>query len=166
MLKFESISKTFHANSANEVRALRNVSLSLQKGSFTAIIGTNGSGKSSLLNAVAGTFMPDSGSIHLAGHNITHWPEYKRASFIGRVFQNPFAGTAPDMTIAEAESVVQEVYDRIDPEARLIWGAQVDNSLENTVRTMIVVTGVKSPQIYGHGGAKNVTRRYGIDFVK
>ncbi len=101
MLKFESISKTFHANTANEVRALRNVSLTLQKGSFTAIIGTNGSGKSSLLNAVAGTFMPDSGRIQLAGHNITHWPEYKRASFIGRVFQNPFAGTAPDMTIAE-----------------------------------------------------------------
>lgn len=72
----------------------------------------------------------------------------------------------PDMTIAEAESVVQEVYSRIDPNARLIWGAQVDPDLEHTVRTMLVVTGVKSPQIYGHGGAKNVTRRYGIDFVK
>jgi cell division protein FtsZ len=72
----------------------------------------------------------------------------------------------PDMTIAEAESVVQEVYSRIDPEARLIWGAQVNDELEQTVRTMIVVTGVKSPQIYGHGGAKNVTRKYGIDFVK
>lgn len=72
----------------------------------------------------------------------------------------------PDMTIAEAESVVQEVYSRIDPNARLIWGAQVDPELEHTVRTMLVVTGVKSPQIYGHGGAKNVTRRYGIDFVK
>lgn len=72
----------------------------------------------------------------------------------------------PDMTIAEAESVVQEVYSRIDPEARLIWGAQVNDELENTVRTMIVVTGVKSPQIYGHGGARTVTRKYGIDFVK
>ena len=72
----------------------------------------------------------------------------------------------PDMTIAEAESVVQEVYSRIDPNARLIWGAQVDPELEHSIRTMIVVTGVKSPQIYGHGGAKNVTRRYGIDFVK
>jgi cell division protein FtsZ len=72
----------------------------------------------------------------------------------------------PDMTIAEAESVVQEVYSRIDPDARLIWGAQVDDALENTVRTMIVVTGVRSPQIYGHGGGQNVTRRYGIDFVK
>jgi cell division protein FtsZ len=72
----------------------------------------------------------------------------------------------PDMTIAEAESVVQEVYSRIDPDARIIWGAQVDEDLENTVRTMLVVTGVKSPQIYGHGGTRNVTRKYGIDFVK
>jgi cell division protein FtsZ len=72
----------------------------------------------------------------------------------------------PDMTIAEAESVVQEVYSRIDPDARIIWGAQVDEELENTVRTMLVVTGVKSPQIYGHGGTRNITRKYGIDFVK
>ena len=71
-----------------------------------------------------------------------------------------------DMTISEAEGVVQEVYSRIDPSARLIWGAQIDPSLDQTVRTMIVVTGVKSPQIYGHGSAQNVTRRYGIDFVK
>jgi putative ABC transport system ATP-binding protein len=101
MLNIESVSKTFHANTVNEVRALRNVCLTIEDGSFTAIIGTNGSGKSTLLNAVAGTFLPDSGSIHLAGRNITAWPEYKRASLIGRVFQNPFAGTAPDMTIAE-----------------------------------------------------------------
>ncbi|WP_292484964.1 cell division protein FtsZ [Methanohalobium sp.] len=71
-----------------------------------------------------------------------------------------------DMTVSEAESVVQEVHNRIDPSARLIWGAQVDPELEQTVRTMIVVTGVKSPQIYGQGSAQNVTRRYGIDFVK
>ena len=72
----------------------------------------------------------------------------------------------PDMTIAEAESVVQEVYSRIDPNARLIWGAQVDPELEHSVRTMLVVTGVKSPQIYGSGSSQNVTRKYGIDFVK
>jgi cell division protein FtsZ len=72
----------------------------------------------------------------------------------------------PDMTIAEAESVVQEVYTRIDPNARLIWGAQVDPDLEHSVRTMLVVTGVRSPQIYGSGNSKNVTRKYGIDFVK
>jgi putative tryptophan/tyrosine transport system ATP-binding protein len=101
MLKINSISKTFFPHTANEVRALQNVSLHLEMKSFTAIIGTNGSGKSTLLNAVAGTFEPDLGTIHLDGREISHWPEYKRAALIGRVFQNPFAGTAPDMTIAE-----------------------------------------------------------------
>ena len=71
-----------------------------------------------------------------------------------------------DMTVAEAEGVVEEVYQRVDPNARLIWGAQIDPSLENKVRTMLVVTGVKSPQIYGKGsGTANVIRKYGIDFV-
>ncbi len=73
----------------------------------------------------------------------------------------------PDMTIAEAESVVNELYTRVDSKARLIWGAVVDPDLENVVRTMIVVTGVKSPQILGKGTASNVnTAKYGIDFVK
>ncbi|MCZ7395843.1 MAG: cell division protein FtsZ [Candidatus Methanoperedens sp.] len=73
----------------------------------------------------------------------------------------------PDMTIAEAESVVNELYTRVDPKARLIWGAVVDPDLENIVRTMIVVTGVKSPQILGKGTSGNIsTAKYGIDFVK
>ncbi len=73
----------------------------------------------------------------------------------------------PDMTIAEAESVVNELYARIDPKARLIWGAMVDPDLEHIIRTMIVVTGVKSPQILGKGTAGNIaTARYGIDFVR
>jgi len=101
MLKIESLSKRFHANTVNEVRALQDVNLTLEKGSFTAIIGTNGSGKSTLLNAVAGTFEPDAGRIFLEDQEITCWPEYRRAGHIGRVFQNPFAGTAADMTIAE-----------------------------------------------------------------
>ena len=65
------------------------------------MIGTNGSGKSTLLNAVAGTFMVDSGSIAIAGQTITRWPEHRRAKLIGRVFQDPFRGTAPTMSIAE-----------------------------------------------------------------
>lgn len=73
----------------------------------------------------------------------------------------------PDMTIAEAESVVNELYARIDPRARLIWGAMVDPDLEHIIRTMIVVTGVKSPQILGKDTAGNIaTARYGIDFVR
>ena len=65
------------------------------------VIGTNGSGKSTLLNAVAGAFFVDAGRLRLNGRDITRWPEHRRAKFIGRVFQNPFRGTAPAMTIAE-----------------------------------------------------------------
>lgn len=101
MLELTQLTKTFNPGTANEVRALRNVSLSLERGSFLIIIGTNGSGKSTLLNAVAGTFIVDSGKLSLAGRNITRWPEHKRARLIGRVFQNPFSGTAPNMSIAE-----------------------------------------------------------------
>src|SRR5437762_1163119 len=101
MLQIASLTKTFHPGTPNEVRALRNVSLRLDRGSFLLIIGTNGSGKSTLLNAVAGTFLPDAGRLTLAGRDITRWPEHRRAKLIGRVFQNPFSGTAPSMTIAE-----------------------------------------------------------------
>jgi putative tryptophan/tyrosine transport system ATP-binding protein len=101
MLEVKNISRTFFPGTMNEVKALRNVSLNIDRGSFTAIIGTNGSGKSTLLNAIAGTFFPDEGTIHIDGVKISHWAEYKRARLIGRVFQNPFAGTAADMTIAE-----------------------------------------------------------------
>jgi putative ABC transport system ATP-binding protein len=101
MLQIEALSKTFNPGTVNEVRALTDVSLTLADGSFLIIIGTNGSGKSTLLNAVAGSFIPDSGAIRLAGKTITRWPEHRRARHIGRVFQNPFSGTAPTMSIAE-----------------------------------------------------------------
>lgn len=101
MLKIKNLSKIFFPDTPNEVKALRNVNLTIDEGSFTAIIGTNGSGKSTLLNAVAGTFKPDRGDIFLDEHNITNWPEFRRAGLIGRVFQNPFAGSAAEMSIAE-----------------------------------------------------------------
>jgi putative tryptophan/tyrosine transport system ATP-binding protein len=101
MLEIKGITKTFFPNTPNEVRALRGVNLQIDDGSFVIVVGMNGSGKSTLLNAVAGTFPVDSGSIGLAGRNITRWPEHRRAKLIGRVFQNPFSGTAPGMTIAE-----------------------------------------------------------------
>jgi len=101
MLEVSGIGKTFHAGTPNEVSALRDVSFNLSEGSFLIIIGTNGSGKSTLLNAVAGTFPLDRGSVTLSGHDITKWPEHRRAKLIGRVFQNPYSGTAPNMTIAE-----------------------------------------------------------------
>ena len=101
MLHVSRLSKTFNRGTVNEVRALSDVSLELAQGSFLIIIGTNGSGKSTLLNAVAGSFLPDVGTITLAGQTITSWAEHRRAKYIGRVFQNPFSGTAPTMSIAE-----------------------------------------------------------------
>jgi putative ABC transport system ATP-binding protein len=101
MLQITRISKTFNPGTPNEVRALTDVSLTLPTGSFLIVIGTNGSGKSTLLNAVAGTFFVDAGAISISGKNITGWHEHQRASLIGRVFQDPFKGTAPTMSIAE-----------------------------------------------------------------
>lgn len=101
MLDLQTISKTFNPRTPNEVRSLQSVNLKIEDGSFVVVIGTNGSGKTTLLNAVAGTFWVDSGSIYLAGTEVTQWPEHRRATLIGRVFQNPFSGTAPSMTIAE-----------------------------------------------------------------
>src|SRR4030095_8578871 len=101
MLEIRDITKTFNPGTLNEVRALQGVDLTIQEGSFVVVIGTNGSGKSTLLNAVAGTFLVDTGTIRLAGTEVTRWPEHRRATLVGRVFQNPFSGTAPHMSIAE-----------------------------------------------------------------
>jgi putative ABC transport system ATP-binding protein len=101
MLRINRIAKVFGRGTPNEVRALQRVDLTIDEGSFVIVIGTNGSGKSTLLNAIAGTFQLDSGSITLDGQDVTAWPEHRRARLVGRVFQNPFSGTAPGMTIAE-----------------------------------------------------------------
>jgi putative ABC transport system ATP-binding protein len=101
MLHATELHKTFYAGTPNEIHSLRGVSLSIDQGTFVNIIGTNGSGKSTLLNAIAGVFFVDSGKIELAGHDITRYPEQRRAKLIGRVFQNPFSGTAPSMSIEE-----------------------------------------------------------------
>src|SRR5258708_3103447 len=101
MLEVRGIAKTFFPGTPNEVRALRGVDLLIDDGSFVVVIGMNGSGKSTLLNAVAGTFSVDTGKILRADRDMTDWPEHRRAKLIGRVFQNPFSGTAPTMTIAE-----------------------------------------------------------------
>ena len=101
MLEIHDIHKTFHAGTVNEVRALQGVDLKIEEGSFVIVVGMNGSGKSTLLNAVAGSFLVDQGEIRLAGKDVTSWPEHRRAGLVGRVFQNPFSGTAPNMSIAE-----------------------------------------------------------------
>jgi putative tryptophan/tyrosine transport system ATP-binding protein len=101
MLEIRAVSKTFNLHTPNELHALQAVNLTVNDGSFVVIIGTNGSGKSTLLNAVAGSFCVDSGAVFLTGTDISKWPEHKRARLIGRVFQNPFSGTAANMSIAE-----------------------------------------------------------------
>ena len=101
MLEIKGYSKTFNTGTPNEVKALHQINLTIEDGSFVVVIGTNGSGKSTLLNAVAGVFLPDHGEIRLDGRDISNWAEHRRAGLIGRVFQNPFSGTAPGMTIAE-----------------------------------------------------------------
>ena len=101
MLKVENISKTFNKGTINEKLALNNVSLHLEKGDFATVIGGNGAGKSTLLNAIAGVWPVDSGSIYIDDKNITGFPEYKRAIYLGRVFQDPMTGTAADMQIDE-----------------------------------------------------------------
>lgn len=101
MLTLTGLRKTFNPGTVNEVRALQGVDLTIDDGSFVIVLGMNGSGKSTLLNAVAGTFYLDEGRIELAGRDVTRWAEHRRAQLIGRVFQNPFSGTAPNMSIAE-----------------------------------------------------------------
>ena len=101
MLSIENVSKVFNAGTANERIGLDNVSLHLPKGDFVTIVGGNGAGKTTLMNAISGVFLADSGKIKLDGQDLTFLPEYKRARYIGRLFQDPMRGTAPNMTIAE-----------------------------------------------------------------
>ncbi|MGO2653411.1 ABC transporter ATP-binding protein [Corynebacterium casei] len=101
MLKIDSISKTFFAGTANERKALVDVSLHLNPGDFVTVIGSNGAGKSTLLNSISGRLIVDSGTISIEGKNVSRQPEHKRAKVVGRVFQDPMAGTAPNLTIEE-----------------------------------------------------------------
>ena len=101
MLEVKNISKTFNPGTINEKHALTNLSLSLNDGDFVTVIGGNGAGKSTLLNAVAGVWPVDGGAVIIDGMDVTGMPEYKRAKYIGRVFQDPMMGTAPNMQIEE-----------------------------------------------------------------
>ena len=101
MLELQNIYKTFNPGTVNEKRALNGVSLKLEDGDFVTVIGGNGAGKSTMLNAVAGVWPVDEGTIEIDGVNVTKFPEYKRASYLGRVFQDPMNGTAATMQIEE-----------------------------------------------------------------
>ena len=101
MLKIENLCKIFHKGHIDEKQIFDNLNLTVQNGEFLIIIGGNGAGKSTLMNMIAGSIFPDSGSIYLDDKDITNLPEYKRARFIGRVFQDPLKGTSPNLTIEE-----------------------------------------------------------------
>ena len=101
MLRIENIYKTFNPGTINEKVALGGLSLTLNDGDFVTVIGGNGAGKSTMLNAVSGVWELDSGHIYIDDVDVTHMPEYKRARFVGRVFQDPMMGTAADMEIQE-----------------------------------------------------------------
>ena len=101
MLTLQNITKTFAKGTVNEKTALAGIDLHLHKGDFVTILGSNGAGKSTLFGAIAGTFLPDTGKVILDGQDITALPDFKRSKFIGRMFQDPLKGTAPNMTIEE-----------------------------------------------------------------
>ena len=105
MLKITNLHKTFNAGTINEKVALDGLDLHLKKGDFVTVIGGNGAGKSTLLNAISGVWKPDYGTIEIDGVDVSNMPEHKRAKFLGRVFQDPMKGTAPDMEIVENLSI-------------------------------------------------------------
>ncbi len=105
MLSLKKINKYYNPGTVNEMCLFEDYDLEIEEGEFVSIVGSNGSGKTSMLNIICGSIGVDSGSISIDGRDITHMPEYKRADFIGRVYQNPALGTCPDMTILENMSL-------------------------------------------------------------
>lgn len=101
MLKLKNVNKTFFPNSINERVALSNIELGLGDDDFVTVIGSNGAGKSTVLNTIAGKIRPDTGVVEIAGRNVTRMKDFNRAKYVGRVFQDPMAGTAPDLTIEQ-----------------------------------------------------------------
>ena len=118
MLKITNLQKTFNPGTVNAKTALNGLNLTLEDGDFVTVIGGNGAGKSTMLNAIAGVWKPDCGTIEIDGIDVTNIPEYKRAKFLGRVFQDPMKGTAPDMEIAENLSIAA----RRGTKRKLKWG--------------------------------------------
>ena len=144
MLELKNITKVFNAGTVNEKVALKNLSLTLNDGDFVTVIGGNGAGKSTMLNAVAGVFPLDDGQVLVDGVDVTKLPEYKRAKYIGRVFQDPMMGTAADMWVEENLSIA----DRRGKRRKAVWAikkadreryktllAQLDLGLEERLTT-------------------------------
>jgi len=120
MLKITNLHKTFNPGTVNAKKALNGLNLTINEGDFVTVIGGNGAGKSTLLNAICGVWSPDFGTIEIDGVDVTNMPEHKRAKFLGRVFQDPMKGTAPDMEIAENLAIAA----RRGTKRKLIWGVR------------------------------------------
>ena len=101
MLTLKDVSITFNEGTLDEKKALQRTNLTLNSGDFLTVIGSNGAGKSTLMNITSGSLLPDVGNVYIENKDVTFIPEYKRSHYIGRVFQDPMAGTAPNMTIEE-----------------------------------------------------------------
>jgi putative ABC transport system ATP-binding protein len=101
MIELKNVSIVFNQGTVNENQALSNINLRVKEGDFITIIGSNGAGKSTLFNTIAGTLIPSQGSINVNDRNVTRDPEYKRARYIGRIFQNPLLGTASNMSLED-----------------------------------------------------------------
>ncbi|MBD8067619.1 ABC transporter ATP-binding protein [Bacillus sp. PS06] len=112
MLHLNQVFKVFNEGTLDEKIALNHLSLSLKPGDFVTVIGSNGAGKSTVMNTIAGRIVPDIGAVVIDGNDVTKLPEYKRAKLVGRVFQDPMAGTAPTMTIEENLAIA---YSRTKP---------------------------------------------------
>lgn len=101
MIELKNISKTFNKGSADEIVALKNINLTIREGEFITVVGFNGSGKSTLLNIISGSLVADNGQIFIDQNEVTSLPEFKRSKYISRIFQNPLAGTASELSILE-----------------------------------------------------------------
>lgn len=131
MLKLDNIHKTFNPGTINEKIALNGVNLTLNEGDFVTVIGGNGAGKSTTLNAIAGVWPIDSGKIYIGGDDVTKLSEHKRAKYLGRVFQDPMTGTATTMSIEENMAIAA----RRGEKRGLSWG--ITHQERNTYREML-----------------------------
>ncbi len=139
MLYVEHVSKTFNPGTINERKALIDVNLHIKPGEFVTVIGGNGAGKSTILNAIAGLWPIDDGAVILDGENITGLPEHKRAPYIGRVFQDPMMGTAASMQIEENLALAK----RRGQRRTLKWGVTKEEKAEFREKLAILGLGLE-----------------------
>ncbi len=146
MLKISQVRKVFHAGTVNEKIAIADISLHLAPGDFVTVIGSNGAGKSTMMNIISGGILPDQGSISIDGQDVTKLREHQRAAFIGRVFQDPMAGTAPNMTIEENLAIALSRGKRhtlslgVNAQKRKLFQEKLqllDQGLENRLQTKV-----------------------------